>query len=115
MNLKHQVGLRVRDLRHAAGLSQQALAERIGKSTQTISEIERGVFAPSFETIESLARALKVGPALLFPSSLSVRRGGPKDETLSAIVAGAAQLPRNDAEILRVFVEALLAREGASS
>lgn len=113
MTLRHQVGLRVRDLRRAAGLSQQELAARIGKSTQSVSEIERGSFAPSIETIEGLARALKVGPAHLFPPTLSPRRGRAREETLSAIMAGAAQLSKGDADILRVFVEALLARDAA--
>lgn len=113
MTLRHQVGLRVRALRLAAGLSQQELAAKIDKSTQSVSEIERGTFAPSLETVEALAQALKVGPAHLFPSTLSAKRPTARDETLSAIVAGAACLSKSDAEVLRVFVDALLARDAS--
>lgn len=111
MTLRKQVGLRVAELRRAAGLSQDDLAAKIDKSSQSVSQMERGAIAPSFDTVEALARALKVGPALLFPATLTGKRPTARDETLSAIIAGAAQLSKSDADTLRVIVDALLARK----
>jgi putative transcriptional regulator len=43
---------------HRGELSQQALAERVGVSRQTIISIEKGRFRPSVELALRLARAL---------------------------------------------------------
>ena len=60
MNLKESIGLRVKTARSAKGLSQVALAEKIGRTTETISNIERGVTAPTIETLERLSKALSL-------------------------------------------------------
>ncbi len=98
MAIRHQVGLKIRDFRKAAGLTQEQLAERIGKSVQTISQIERGGFAPSLGTIEAIAKALKAPPALLFPATLSAQKASAKDKIVSAIMANAIRLSKDDAE-----------------
>ncbi len=51
---------RVRDHRKQRGLTQEELAELIGKTTETISFLERGERSPSFEVIVDLAAALGV-------------------------------------------------------
>ena len=71
MALKHQVGLRIRDLRRKAGYTQDELAERVGKSTQAISQIERGEIGASVETIDSISKALGSPPSSMFPSNRS--------------------------------------------
>jgi putative transcriptional regulator len=48
------------------GLSQQALAERVGVSRQTIISIEKGRFRPSVELALRLARALDTTVEQLF-------------------------------------------------
>ncbi len=98
MAIRHQVGLKIRDFRKAAGLTQDQLAERIEKSVQTVSQIERGAFAPSLDTIELIARALKAPPALLFPATLSARKATAKDRIVSTIMAGAIKLSTDDVE-----------------
>ena len=52
------------------------LAERIATSVHFVSLIERGVNAPSFETIESLAAALRIEIKELF--DFPVEEGNPK-------------------------------------
>ncbi len=42
-------------------MTQEELAEAVGVSTDFISLIERGQRAPSFENLERLAGALRVG------------------------------------------------------
>jgi transcriptional regulator with XRE-family HTH domain len=67
-SLREQFGRRLRALRIERGLSQVALSESTGGTTSPdfISLIERGVSAPSFETVEFLASALSVEVATLF-------------------------------------------------
>lgn len=51
-------GRRLRQLRRQKGLSQAQLAEAIGVSPEFVSNMERGVNAPSFGTLERLSVAL---------------------------------------------------------
>lgn len=56
--LNRVIGTRIKISREQAGLTQEQLAERIGRSTQFISTIERGVAGPSLETVISLCETL---------------------------------------------------------
>jgi len=54
------IGKRIQLSREHAGLTQDQLAEKINRSTQFISAIERGVAGTSLETIISLSEAMNV-------------------------------------------------------
>lgn len=56
--LKKKFGFRLRQIRRVKNLTQEELAEAIGVSTEFISYLERGIHAPSFETLDKLALAL---------------------------------------------------------
>lgn len=58
--LNRRVGQRVRALRRLRRLTQEQLAERIERSVDTVSSIERGKVAPGLETLVRLATALEV-------------------------------------------------------
>ena len=58
--LRQRFGKRVRALRKQAGLSQEELAARTDITVDFVSLIERGINAPSFETLEKLAKVLGV-------------------------------------------------------
>ncbi len=64
--LREKFGQRVRHLRRQKDMTQEQLAEAIGISVDFMSNIERGVNAPSFETMEKLAQALNVAVYELF-------------------------------------------------
>lgn len=64
--LKRLFGLKVQALRRRRGLTQEALAEAIGKSVDTISNIERGAGSPRVETALDIANTLGVTLAELF-------------------------------------------------
>jgi putative transcriptional regulator len=50
---------RIRDLRAATGdMTQQALADRIGVTRQTVNAIELGKYSPSLEVAFRIARAV---------------------------------------------------------
>jgi transcriptional regulator with XRE-family HTH domain len=58
ITLKQAVGQSVRTARMACGLTQEDLAERINRTTETISNIERGKNPPSIETLREIAKTL---------------------------------------------------------
>jgi transcriptional regulator with XRE-family HTH domain len=54
------LGAEIRAIRRRQGLSTVALAREIGMSTSLVSQIERGVTAPSLEVLWAIARAFRV-------------------------------------------------------
>ena len=53
----------LRQFRLAASLTQEALAERSGISTRTVSDLERGLYqAPHRDTVDRLVDALSLTP-----------------------------------------------------
>ncbi len=64
--LRAQFGRRLRHLRRLRDFTQDQLAEATGLSVDQISNIERGVNAPSFAALERLASALDVTARDLF-------------------------------------------------
>jgi transcriptional regulator with XRE-family HTH domain len=60
-------GKRVRELREARGLSQEELGHRARLHRTAISFVERAERSATLETVEKLARALRVEPADLMP------------------------------------------------
>lgn len=64
--LQKLFGQKLRQIRHQQNLTQEQLAEMATVSVDLISNIERGVNAPSFKTLEKLSVALKLPPEELF-------------------------------------------------
>ena len=64
--LRVQFGKKLRDLRKQRGITQEQLAEAASISVDFLSLVERGINAPSFETLEKLACALDVPVKQLF-------------------------------------------------
>lgn len=60
-------GLRLRQLRREQGVSQEELAARAELHRTYVSSVERGERNVSLETIEKLAKALKLPMAELMP------------------------------------------------
>lgn len=65
-DLRVQFGRRLRALRIEREMTQEDLANAADVSTVFISSIERGKYAPSFDNLEKLARALDVSVKALF-------------------------------------------------
>jgi transcriptional regulator with XRE-family HTH domain len=64
--LRKEFGQRLKTIRLERELSQERFAEFVGISVDFLSLIERGRNAPSFETIERMARKLRVPVNVLF-------------------------------------------------
>ena len=71
-SLRRQFGSRLRSIRKSRGLSQERFAEEVGISVDFLSLIERGINAPSFETLERISKRLRLPVQALF--DFSIRR-----------------------------------------
>jgi len=61
----HEVGAAIRKLREAKGITQEELAASVGMMRNNISRIEAAKHRPTLETMERIAKALKVTVAEL--------------------------------------------------
>lgn len=61
----HNVGATIRKLREAKGLTQDQLAAAVGMMRSNVSRIEAAKHRPTLETLEKIAKALKVSVAEL--------------------------------------------------
>lgn len=59
MCLLRKIGLAVKSARLGANITQEELAEKLGKTSKTISNIERGTVAPSIETLYAISVVLE--------------------------------------------------------
>lgn len=64
--LKKKFGKRLQQLRTRAGITQEQLADGTGLTVESISNMERGIYGPRFDTLERLSSVLKVTVKDLF-------------------------------------------------
>lgn len=97
---KKLLGQKVRQLRKQNGYSQERFAELIGIDPNSVSRIECGVYYPSLDTLEKIAKVLKVEmrDLFLFSSKESA------EELRTYLVQTASEL---DVEKLREVVRAV--------
>jgi transcriptional regulator with XRE-family HTH domain len=69
------LGLKIRVARQRAGLTQEELAGRIGRTPESISNIERGQQEPSIKTLHKLGRELGVPVAEFFEEPIHESTG----------------------------------------
>ena len=65
-NLRLLFGKKLRKIRRHRDLTQERLAELLDVSVEFVSNMERGVNAPSFETIEKITQAFNLPVNELF-------------------------------------------------
>ncbi|MBL7840156.1 MAG: helix-turn-helix transcriptional regulator [Cyclobacteriaceae bacterium] len=64
-NLKEVFGQVIKQLREQNGLSQQELADYAEIDRTHVSDLERGIYHPSLNTVYKLAEILKIKPSEL--------------------------------------------------
>ena len=62
---KNKVGKRIQEYREKSGISQEDMADKIGLSVTSISNIERGRNFPTFENFIKICNAINVSTDLL--------------------------------------------------
>ena len=86
--LKPYLAEQVRSLRRAKGLTQDQLAAEIGRTTEAVSNIERGKSLPAIDTLIAISRALDIPVRDLFPEA-GGEETNPKRLRLEAQMASA--------------------------
>jgi len=66
LNIKKQIGLKIKQLRMQKGLSQEQFAEKIGIATRTLCGIEIGKNFFTADTLEKMLEILEITPQDLF-------------------------------------------------
>lgn len=99
-----QVGMRAKQAREMANMTQEQLAERLDRSPQFVSDLERGVVGISLTTLKSLCRTLGV-------SSDSILFGSEPDTDFSAVADRCRALTKEQfailVEIIEKYIEAV--------
>lgn len=104
MRLQNRVALRIKTIRKRRGLTQETLAERVGRTTDAISQLERGLSLPSFETLERLAGVLEVPIRDFFDAE--GRADSPRrDALMASLVDLARNLSEKDLNVAVQVVE----------
>jgi transcriptional regulator with XRE-family HTH domain len=111
MSLTEHVGQRIREFRTSygggTGISQDALAKALGVASNTVSRWETGIYKPTIEDLDRLARFFGKSIWEFFPSE-HIRTE--RDEKIDALLRAAKQLNDDDVEELRRFAEFRRAR-----
>jgi transcriptional regulator with XRE-family HTH domain len=98
------IGSKLRELRaqfHSGrGLSQEALAEQLKVSPNSISRWESASYHPTMRDLDHLARFFGVSILVFFPDQQLA-----EDEMVAALLRGAKDLDSSDRDKLRAFAE----------
>jgi transcriptional regulator with XRE-family HTH domain len=110
MKLVHHVAAQIRELRttynSGEGISQETLARHMNIAPNTVSRWENGVYLPSLNDLERMARFFGISIVSFFPSD----KVGGEDEALLSLLRTARQLHPEDLEELRRYAEFRKAR-----
>lgn len=112
-NLKIHIGSSIQQRRKTQRLTQAQLSELLGKSVETISNIERGAVSTSLEMLENLANCLGCNIDNLFEGYQSGRHRRKKSIALEIEIQGLArELSLNNLRVLRDLAVSLSKSEG---
>lgn len=101
--MKHTLGEKIRSLRKAKKLTLDELADQVGVSQPFLSGVERGDKNPRLETLESIAEALNVSPALLQHPDIDISRL----EEISEIIKELSGLPEEKLDLVLSLLRSL--------
>ncbi|MBP3821316.1 helix-turn-helix transcriptional regulator [bacterium] len=66
MDIKKLLGKRIQELRKSKNFTQEYMSELIGIETNSLSNIERGIYYPTAENLNKILKILNVEPNELF-------------------------------------------------
>ncbi|MBV1889386.1 MAG: helix-turn-helix transcriptional regulator, partial [Proteobacteria bacterium] len=107
-NLNQLVGTRIQTLRKLRGYTQEQLAESIGKTVETISNIERGKKLPGLATLNDLGKALDVPLSELIEGGAKKKITPKREALLTKARELLNQLKDNELAISIQTMEALI-------
>lgn len=89
MDTKTRIGIQIRELRRAKGQTQDELAALIERSTEAISNLERGISLMGIDTLERLSAKLGVPIRDFFEYAGQARLSPRRAELLARLQATA--------------------------
>lgn len=92
MNIKKELGTKIKRLRQKRGYTQEQLAEKIGIATRTLSGIEIGENFVTAETLEKFFATLDVSSTELF----SIDHLKPKEDLVNELIKDLQNLHDRD-------------------
>lgn len=105
MNIKQQLGHKIKRLRQKQGYTQEQLAEKMEIATRTLSGIESGKNFVTAETLEKVFEVLEVSSSELF----AFDHIKPQEELISEIIADVQKLKdRNKIETIYKIIKATI-------
>lgn len=105
--LSQIVGLRVKRAREAANLTQSQLAERIDRTKEAVSNIERGVSLPALDTLQAICDVTGI-PLTAVVEALG--DDGVSQDERAQLNALFGRLSGSDQRLLVAIARAMLAR-----
>lgn len=104
---KEQIAAAIRAARRSRGLTQEELAERIGRSSASLSNLERAQAVPSVETLLSLADVLEVPVGTFLEPAGSSRKSRTRVRDENEIIELVRALSADKLKIAKAQIEAL--------
>ena len=107
MSIYQMIGAKIRDLRThhlGKGISQDALAEAMGTTPNTISRWETATYKPSIEDLEKLARFFGASISVFFPNIEPAAR-------IQALLSATGDLDDDDLDELTRYAQFRKARK----
>ena len=95
-DIKSALAARLRDARRQAKLSQEELAEKVGRSVDGISNIERGINLPSLDALIDICRALSISAAAVVEELQSPAKSQERQELEWRLRSLCHELPEQD-------------------
>lgn len=112
LTLKASIGARVRAARTRRKLTQQQVADQIERTTEAVSNIERGVSLPGIDTLERLSEVLEVPLKEFFDEAGYFRQLTRRRFNLEAKLRETCRKLRDeDLELAVAIVEVMAARK----
>jgi transcriptional regulator with XRE-family HTH domain len=93
----------IRRNRELSEYSMRQFADLVGISNPYLSQIERGLRAPSEQVVQSIADALKVSADTLYEQAGVTRDGDEASETVAAIEEDPRLTPRQRRAMLEIY------------
>ncbi|WP_434617396.1 helix-turn-helix transcriptional regulator [Azospirillum sp. B2RO_4] len=109
-DLKRIVGLRVRGERLARGITQEQLSERIDRTVETVSNLERGKAWPGIDTLLQICDVFQIKISQIFEDDDSLHPTSKRVELQAYMRVLLGKLADNDLEIAVRQVEVLVDR-----
>ena len=102
-NKSSPLGEFIRRNRELSEYSMRQFAELVGISNPYLSQIERGLRAPSEHVVESIADVLKVSSDTLYEQAGVARDGDEASDTVTAIEGDPRLTPRQRRAMLEIY------------